>query len=96
MLPIKFRPTAFFALRHCNRLMPLLIDDELTNSPRLQDWRNDSRGGGDQALGASRKGSPNVSKGPKAPIQLFQLLKNSSREVKTAHFRYTLGPPGPT
>ena len=28
-------------------------------------------------------------------MQLWQLLKNSSREVKIAHFPYILGPPGP-
>ena len=48
-------------------------------------------------LGGPRgKGSPSVSKGPKPPIQLLQLLKNSPTEVKRAHFRYILGPPGPT
>ena len=35
-------------------------------------------------------------KGPKPPTPLSQLLKNSQREVKRAHFRYKLGPPGPT
>ena len=38
------------------------------------------------------KGSLSISKGPKPPIQLLQLLKNSPREVKRAHFRYILGP----
>ena len=48
-------------------------------------------------LGVPRgKGSLSASKGPKPPIQLLQLLKNSPREVKRNHFRYTLGPPGPT
>ena len=48
-------------------------------------------------LGGPRgKGSLSISKGPKPPIQLLQLLKNSQREVKRAHFRYILGPPGPT
>ena len=42
--------------------------------------------------GLQRKGSPSVSKGPKPPTQLSQLLKNSQREVKRAHFRYILGP----
>ena len=46
--------------------------------------------------GGRGKGSPSVSKGPKQPIQLLQLLKNSLSEVKRAHFRYILGPPGPT
>ena len=46
-------------------------------------------------LGGPRgKGSLSVSKGPKPPIQLLQLLKNSPRERKGAHFRYILGPPG--
>ena len=54
-------------------------------------------GGGELGLGDPRgKGSPSVSKGPKLPKQLLQLLKNSRREVKRAHFRYTLGSPGPT
>ena len=34
-----------------------------------------------------------MSKGPKPPIQLLQLLKNSPREVKRDHFRFILGPP---
>ena len=54
-------------------------------------------GGGGLGLGGPRgKGSTSVSKGPKPPMQLLQLLKNSPREVKRAHFRYILGPPGPT
>ena len=51
---------------------------------------------GTRPWGPRGKGSPSVSKGPKPPIQLLQLLKNSSREVKRVHFRYILGPPGPT
>ena len=49
-------------------------------------------------LGGPRgKGSPSVSKGPKPPIQLLQLLKNSPREVKRAQFRYIpVRSPGPT
>ena len=39
--------------------------------------------------GPRGKGSPSVSKGPKPPIQLLQLLKNRPREVKRDHFRYT-------
>ena len=36
-------------------------------------------------LGGPRgKGSPSASKGPKPPIQLLQLLKNSPREVERA------------
>ena len=46
--------------------------------------------------GVRGKGSPSVSKGPKPPIQLIEVAKNSPREVKRAHFRYILGPPGPT
>ena len=46
-------------------------------------------------LGGLRgKGSLIVSKRPKPPIQLLQLLKNSPRERKRAYFRYILGPPG--
>ena len=45
--------------------------------------------------GPRGKGSPSVSKGQKPSIQLLQLLKNSPREVKRAHFRYTyIGSPG--
>ena len=54
-------------------------------------------GGEGLGLGGPRgKGSPSVSKGPKPPIQLLQLLKNSPREVKRAHFVIYLVPPGPT
>ena len=49
---------------------------------------------GTRPWGPPGKGSPSVSKGPKPPIQLLQLLKNSPREAKRAHFRYILGPPG--
>ena len=52
---------------------------------------------GGLGLGGPRgKGSPSVSKGPKPPIQLLQMLKNSPREVKRAHFRYIYlwGSPG--
>ena len=52
----------------------------------MQGWRNDSRGGGLGLEGPRGKGSPSVSKGPKPPIQLLQLLINSLREVKRAHF----------
>ena len=48
---------------------------------------------GTRPWGPRGKGSPSVSKGPKSPIQLLQLLKNRPREVKRAHFRYILGPP---
>ena len=51
---------------------------------------------GGLGLGGPRgKGSTSVSKDPKPPIQLLQLLKNSPREVKRAHFRYILVPPVP-
>ena len=54
-------------------------------------------GGGGLGSGGPRgKGSSSVSKGPKPPIQLLQLLKNSPREVKRVHFRYILVPPGST
>ena len=42
--------------------------------------------------GSEEKGSKGVSKGPKPPIQLLQMLKNSPREAKRAHFRYILVP----
>ena len=48
---------------------------------------------GTRPWGPRGKGSPSVSKGPKPPIQLLQLPKNSPREVKRAYFRYILGPP---
>ena len=51
---------------------------------------------GTRPWGPSRKRSPSVSNGPKPPIQILQLLKNSPRERKRAHFRYILGPPGST
>ena len=42
---------------------------------------------GGLGLGGPRgKGSPSASKGPKPPIQLLQLLKNSLREVNRAHW----------
>ena len=47
---------------------------------------------GTRPWGPRGKGSLSVSKGPKPPIQLLQLLKNSPREAKRAHFRYILGP----
>ena len=59
-----------------------------------QGWRNDSRGGGTRPWGPRGKRSVSVSKGPKPPIQLLQLLKNSPREAKRVHFRYILVPPG--
>ena len=44
-------------------------------------------GGGGLGLGGTRgKGSPSVSKGPKPPIQLLELLKNGPKEEKRAHF----------
>ena len=51
---------------------------------------------GTRPWGAPGKRVPSVSKGPKPPIPLLQMLKNGPREVKRAHFRYILGPPGPT
>ena len=63
----------------------------MTPSAGLEKWFQRWRGLG---LGGPRgKGFPSVSKGPKPPIKLLQLLKNSPREVKRAHFRYILGPP---
>ena len=55
----------------------------------IQRWR------GLGLRGPRGKGSLSASKGPKPPIQLLQLLKNSPREVKRDHFRYILGPPVP-
>ena len=52
-------------------------------------------GRGTRPWGTRGKGSPGVSEGPKPPIQLLQLLKNSSKEVKRAQF-VILCPPGPT
>ena len=52
---------------------------------------------GTRPWGPREKGSPSVSKGPKPPIQLLKLLKNSQIEVKRAHFRYIYWvPSGPT
>ena len=52
-------------------------------------------GGGGLGLGGPEEKGPNgVSKGPKPPIQLLQLLKNSPREANS--FRYILLPLGPT
>ena len=58
---------------------------------------------GTRPWGPSRKRVPECLKGPKTTymlehlhIQLLELLKNSPREVKRAHFRYILGTPGPT
>ena len=48
---------------------------------------------GTRSWGPRGKGSPSVSKGAKPSLQLLQLLKNSPREVKRAHFGYILGPP---
>ena len=48
---------------------------------------------GTRPWGPRGKRSPSVSKGPKLPIQLLQLLKNSPREVKRAYNRYILGSP---
>ena len=52
--------------------------------------------GGTGSWGLSRKRVPSVvSKGPKPPIQLLQLLKNSPREEKRPPFRYnSIGSPG--
>ena len=44
-------------------------------------------------MGAPRKRVPKCLKGPKTTYTTMQLLKNSPREVKRAHFRYVLGPP---
>ena len=53
-------------------------------------------GRGTRPWGFRGKRSVSVSKSPKPPIQLLQLLKNSSREAKRVYFRYILVPPGPT
>ena len=57
-----------------------------------QDWRNDSRGGGTRP----RKRVPKCFKGPKSTNAAMAVAENSSREVKRVHFRFILGPPGPT
>ena len=49
---------------------------------------------GTRPWGPSRKRVPKYIKGPKTTYTT--ILKNSSREVKRAHFRHILGPPGPT
>ena len=49
-------------------------------------------GGGLGLRGPRGKGSPSVSRGPKPPIQLLQLLKNCPRKVKRDNFRYILVP----
>ena len=60
------------------------------HKPGLDKWFQRWRGLG---FGGPRgKGSPSVSKGPKPPIQLLQLLKNNPIEVKRAHFRYIGSP----
>ena len=46
---------------------------------------------GTRPWGPRGKWSLSVSRGPKTPIQLLQLLKNSPKEVKRAYFRYILG-----
>ena len=51
---------------------------------------------GTRPWGSRGKGSPGVSKGPKPPIQLLKLLKNSQREVKRLIFVIYWVPPGPT
>ena len=49
-------------------------------------------------VGGLEEKGPQVSKRAQNHLylQLLQLLKNSPREVKMAHFRHILGPPGPT
>ena len=51
--------------------------------------------GGTRPWGPRGNGSPSVSKGPKPPIQLLKLLKNSQREVKGPIFVIYWVPPGP-
>ena len=53
--------------------------------------------GGGLGLGGPRgKRVLSDAKGPKPPIQLLQLLKNSPKEVKRTHFGIYRVPPGPT
>ena len=74
-------------------LLWLSLQGCVASPPGLDKWFQRWRG---LSLGGPRgKGSPSVSKGPKPSIQLLQLLNNSPREVKRAHFRYTyIGSPG--
>ena len=51
---------------------------------------------GTRPWGPSRKRVPKCIKGPKTTYTTSAVAKNSLREVKRAHFRYILGPPGPT
>ena len=80
-----------------------LIAFRLRQLERMTVTRRVSRAGemipdveGTRPRGPRGKGSPSVSKGPNPVVQLLQLLKNSPKEVKRAHFRYISGPPGPT
>ena len=69
-----------------------LLDKNLRAEPSSDPnrWRGPGLGG------PRGKGSPSVSRGPKPPIQLLQLLKNSPREVKGPIFVIYWVPPGPT
>ena len=51
---------------------------------------------GTRPWGSSRKRVPKCIKGPKTTFTTIAVAKSSPREVKMTHFRYILGPPGPT
>ena len=69
---------------------------EGARTPPEQGWRNYSRGGGLGLGGGGPRGKGSqISQRAQnyLYLQLLQLLKNSPREAKRDHFRYTLGPP---
>ena len=51
---------------------------------------------GTRPWGPSRKRVLKCIKWPKTTYTTIAVAENSPREVKRAHFRYILGPPGPT
>ena len=61
-----------------------------------QGWRNDSRGGRDQALGPSRKRVPECLKGPKRPpmYTIIAIAEQQSKRSKKDPFSLYIGSPG--
>ena len=51
---------------------------------------------GTRPWGPSRKRAPKCLKGPKTTYTTIAIAEKQSKRSKRAHFRYTLGPPGPT
>ena len=51
---------------------------------------------GTRPWGPSRKRVPDCLKGRKTTYTIIVIAEKSPREVTRAHFRYILGPPGPT